>query len=177
MAPLIRPNSAELTTSQLDLLSVSPSQTNLDEGSFTEYHPVSVLTSTGRIEFTIRAENSDYINLANTFFYVSVTRASVTVADVDNLAADAEIAPGYSFLHTLWSQIDAYLNGVTQSNNNYPYRAYIKNLLGFGQDAKSSQLSLSCGIETPQVTLIPGPLPTQDIPNVKSWLLKAGKLM
>ena len=28
-----------------------------------------------------------------------------------------------------------------QSNNHYPYRAYIENLLSFGQDAKSSQLS------------------------------------
>ena len=26
-------------------------------------------------------------------------------------------------------------------NNNYPYRAYIENLLSFGQDAKNSQLS------------------------------------
>ena len=43
----------------------------------------------------------------------------------------------------MWSQIDLYLNGsfVTQSNNNSPFRAYIKNLLNFGQDAKSSQLS------------------------------------
>ena len=43
----------------------------------------------------------------------------------------------------MWSQIDLYLNGplVNQSNNNYPYRAYIENLLSFSQDAKSSQLS------------------------------------
>ena len=39
--------------------------------------------------------------------------------------------------------VDVYLNGslVTQSNNNYPYRAYIENLLSFGQEAKNSQLS------------------------------------
>ena len=43
----------------------------------------------------------------------------------------------------MWSQIDLYLDGslFTQSNNNYPYRAYIENLLSFGQDAKSSQFS------------------------------------
>ena len=33
----------------------------------------------------------------------------------------------------------------TQSNSNYPYRAYIENLLSFGQDEKSSQLSAVLG--------------------------------
>ena len=117
-----------------------PSQTSLKEGSFTEYHPVSVLTSTGPIEFTISAENSNYIDLANSFLYV---RASVTTAAGADLAENVEIAPECNFLHTLWTQVDVYLNGslVTQSNNNYPYRAYIENLLSFGQEAKNSQLS------------------------------------
>ena len=134
MGSLIHPSSVQSNTSQLDLLSVPPSQTSLDDGSFTEYHPVPVFTSTGAIEFTINAENSNYIDLANTFLYVC---ASVTVADGTDLKA-----PEYNFLHMMWSQIDLYLNGslVTQSNNNYHYPAYIKNLLSFGQDAKSSQL-------------------------------------
>ena len=70
MATLVHPSSAESTTSQLDLFSVPPSQTSLEEGSFTEYHPLSVLTSTGPIEFTISAENSNYIDLTNSFLYV-----------------------------------------------------------------------------------------------------------
>ena len=140
MASLIFPSSAQLITSQLDLFSVPPSQTSLDDGSFTEYHPVSVLTLTGPIEFTISAENFNHIDFANTFLYV---RASVTAADGTDMGADVEISPECNFLHTMWSQIDLYLNGspVTQSNNNYPYCAYIEILLSFGQDAKSSQLS------------------------------------
>ena len=140
MATLVHPSSAESTTSQLDLFSVPPSQTSLEDGSFTEYHPVSVLTSTGPIEFTISAENSNYIDLVNSFLYV---RASMTTSNGADLAKTAEIAPECNFLHTLWSQVDVYLNGslVTQSNNNYPYRAYIENLLSFGQEAKNSQLS------------------------------------
>ena len=90
MASLIHPSSAQSTTSQLDLFSVSLSQTSLDDGSFTEYHPVSVLTSTGPIEFTISAENSNYIDLASTFLYV---RASVTAADGADLEEDVEISP------------------------------------------------------------------------------------
>ena len=140
MATLVHTSLAESTTSQLDLFSVPPSQTSLEEGSLTEYHPVSILTSTGPIEFTISAENSNYIDLANSFLYV---RASVTTAAGADLAKNVEIAPECNFLLTLWTQVDVYLNAllVTQSNNNYPYRAYIENLLSFAQEAKKSQLS------------------------------------
>ena len=106
-ASLIHLSSAQSTTSRLDLFSVISSQTRLDDGSFTEYHPVSVLTSTGPIEFTISAENSNYIDLDNTFLYV---RASVTAADGIDLEADVEISPECNFLYTMWSQIGLYLN-------------------------------------------------------------------
>ena len=140
MSSLVHHESLESVSSQLDLFSVPPTQTSLDDGLFTEYRPISILTSTGPIEFTISAENSNYIDFANSFLYV---RASVTKHDGTNLEAGSEIAPECNFLHSLWSQIDVYLNGslVTQSNNNYPYRAYIENLMSFSQSAKTSQLS------------------------------------
>ena len=100
MASLIHPSSAQSTTSKLDLFSVHSNQTSLDDGSFTEYHPVLVLTSTGPIEFTISAENSNYIDLANTFLYVC---ARVTAADGIDLEAHAEISLECNFLHTMWS--------------------------------------------------------------------------
>ena len=69
-------------------------------------------------------------------------RASITTADGSALAADCETAPECNFLHSLWSQCDMYLNGtlVTQSSKNYPYRAYIENLLSFSKEAKDTQL-------------------------------------
>ena len=98
MATLVHPSLAESTTSQLDLFLVSLSQTSLKDGSFTEYHLISVLTSTCPIEFTVSAENSNYIDLANSFLYV---RASVTMSNGADLAKTAEIAPECNFLHTL----------------------------------------------------------------------------
>ena len=94
MATLVHPSSAESTTFQLDLFSVPPSQPSLEEGSFTEYHPVSALISTGPIEFTISAENSNYIDLANSFLYV---RANVTTAAGADLAKNVEIVPECNF--------------------------------------------------------------------------------
>ena len=140
MSSLIHPNSSESVSSQLDLFSVPPTQTSLEDGFFTEYRPLSVLTSQGPVEFCIAAESSHYIDLANTFLYV---RASVTQANGAALEENSEIAPECNFLHTLWSQCDLYLNDtlVTQSGNNYPYRSYLETLLSFGKDAKDSQLS------------------------------------
>ena len=98
MASLKHPSSSESVTSQWDLFSVPPTQASLEDGFFTEYRPISVLTSGGPVEFCIAAESSNYIDLANTFLYV---RASVTKADGTALAADTEITPEYNFLHTL----------------------------------------------------------------------------
>ena len=94
MATLVHPSLVESTTSLLDLFSVPPSQTSLEERSFTEYPPVSVLTSTGPIKFTISAENSNYINLSKSFLYV---HASVTTAAGADLAEGAESHPNVIF--------------------------------------------------------------------------------
>ena len=92
------------------------------------------------MNFVLTRETFNYIDLANSFLYV---RVSTTTADGSALAADCELAPECNFLHSLWSQCDIYLNGtlVTQSSNNYPYRAYIENLLSFSTEAKDLQLS------------------------------------
>ena len=97
-----------------------------------------MLTSTGPIEFTVSAENSNYIDLTNSFLYVHAIMTIETGVKAEGVETTHEC----NFLQTLWSQIDVYLNGllVTQSNNNYPYRAYIENLLSFGEEAKTSQL-------------------------------------
>ena len=107
---------------------------------FTDYRPLSVLTSQGPVEFCIAAESSHYIDLANTFLYV---RVAVTQANDASLEENSEIASECNFLHMLWSQCDLYLNDmlVTQSGNNYPCRSYLETLLSFGKDAKDSQLS------------------------------------
>ena len=76
-----------------------PTQTSLEDGFFTEYRPIFVLTSGGSVEFCVAAESSNYIDLANTFPYV---RASITKANGTALGDDTEIAPECNFLCTLW---------------------------------------------------------------------------
>ena len=140
MASLVHTASAETTSSQLDLFAIPPTQTSLEGGSYTEYQPVSILSSAGPIEFVVSGESSSYIDLANSLLYV---RASIVKADGTDLDGDSEIAPECNFIHSLWSQIDLYLNGtlITPSNNNYGYRCCLENLLSFGASAKKTQLT------------------------------------
>jgi len=132
--------SCECTKSELDLFSVPPTQTSMEQGSWVEYHPLTTVSDGSPIEFDVSGTGDDYIDFANTMLYV---KAKVTQANGNNLVADAEVGPVNLFLHSLFSQVDISLNGtlITSSTNTYPYRAMLETLLTYGQDAKSSQLT------------------------------------
>ena len=81
-----------------------------------------------------------YLDLANTYRLI---RAKVVRGVATDLAADTMMAPGNNWLHSLFSQVDVYLNDalVTPSSNTYPFRAYVDNVLSYGAEAKNTQLT------------------------------------
>ena len=87
----IHEGSCECTKSELDLFSVPPTQTGMEQGSWVG----------GPIEFEISGSGEDYIDFANTVLYV---KANITANDGTNLAADAAVGPANLFLHSLFSQ-------------------------------------------------------------------------
>ncbi|XP_025116122.1 uncharacterized protein F54H12.2-like [Pomacea canaliculata] len=137
---LIHPKSCESVHSGLDLFSVPPTQTAVEEGSFVEYYPLSAISSGAPIEFSINGATEDYLDLSNTFLHV---RAKVTEADGSDLADGKDVAPINYWLHSLFSQVDISLNDtlITSSDNTYPYRAYLEATLNFGSDAKRGHLT------------------------------------
>ena len=72
-----------------------------------------------------------YLDLANTYLLI---RAKVVRGDGTDLAADTQVAPVNNWLHSLFSQVDVYINDtlVTPSSNTYPFRAYVETLLSYG---------------------------------------------
>ena len=136
----VHEQSCECTKSELDLFSVPPTQTSMEQGSWVEYHPMTTVTDGSPIEFDISGTGEDYIDFANTMLYV---KAKVTQNNGDDLAADAAVGPVNLFLHSLFSQVDISLNGtlITASTNTYPYRALLETLLSYGEDAKKTQLT------------------------------------
>ena len=137
---LIHEKSCESVNTGLDLFSVPPTQTAVQDGMWVEYHPLATLAPAAPIEFTISGATGDYLDLSNTFLHL---RAKITKPDGTDLDADTNVAPVNYWMHSLFSQVDVLLNDtlVTPSENTYPYRAYLEATLNFGRDAKKSHLT------------------------------------
>ena len=112
----VHEQSCECTKSELDLFSVPPTQTSMEQGSWVEYHPLTTVTDGSPIEFDIIGSGEDYVDFANTVLYV---KAKLTQNNGNNLADDAAVCPVNLFLHSLFAQVDISLNGtlVTASTN------------------------------------------------------------
>ena len=138
----VHEQSCECTKSELDLFSVPPTQTSMEQGSWVEYHPLTTVTDGSPIEFDISGTGEDYVDFSNTMLYV---KAKITANDGTDLANDAAVGPTNLFLHSLFAQVDIALNGtlITASTNTYPYRAMLETLLSYGEDAKKTQLTSS----------------------------------
>ena len=132
--------SCEGVKSELDLFTVPPTQNCIIASHVVEHQPTASLDSGGPIEFFIPGSGDDYIDLANTKIHVQV---KVTQPNGANLDAAAPVGPVNNWLHSLFSQVDVFLNGtlVTQSTNTYAYRAFVETLLTYGVGAKSTQLT------------------------------------
>ena len=123
----------------MDLFSVPPTQTSMEQGSWVEYHPLTTVTDGSPIEFDISGTGEDYVDFSNTMLYV---KTKITANDGTDLANDAAVGPTNLFLHSLFAQVDIALNG-TLITASYPYRAMLETLLSYGEDAKKTQLTSS----------------------------------
>ena len=134
--------SLQCTKSELDLFTIPATQTSIHKGQWIEYHPLSNITDTGPIEFNVSGTGEEYLDLARTQLYV---KAKITKANGTALDADTQVGPVNLFLHSLFSQVDVSLNErlISASTNTYPYRAMIESLLNYGEEAKTSQLSMA----------------------------------
>ncbi len=148
---------------ETDLFSIPPTQASLEKGRWIDYHPLSSVTNDdGPITF-LAAGTEDYVDLSKTILFIE---GKVVKADGTNLSGDeqSDIAPVNNFLHSLFRQVDVYLNGkqVTPAMGTYPYRAYIETLLNYDTSAKRSQLTSAMYYkDTPGEMDSNGSLPTE----------------
>lgn len=129
-------HSCECAKSELDLFTIPPTQTSIEQSHWTQYNPVASITEGSPIEFIVPGHGEEYIDLPHTMLRV---RVKITTT---NTAATDSVGPVNNFLHSMFSQIDVSFNQklVSPPNNAYPYRAYIETLLNYGTDAKSTHL-------------------------------------
>ena len=139
----VHPFSKRCDKSEVDLFRVPPTQQSLERGRWIDYAPLSsVENANSAITFLI-AGTDEYIDLSKTILTVTgkITKKDGTSKLDGN--DQSNVAPVNNFLHSLFRQIDVYLNGkqVTPAMGTYAYRSYIETLLNYDVSAKQSQFS------------------------------------
>ena len=132
--------SCECSKSEVDLFSVPPTQTTIEQGKWVEYYPLTNIADSTPIQFHLQSTADEYTDLSQSFLHL---RAQVLNSDGTALGDEDSVAPTNLFMHSLFSEVDVMINDtlITPSTNLYSYRAYLESLLTYGSDAKLSQLS------------------------------------
>ena len=138
----VHPFSKRCDKSEIDLFSVPPTQQSLERGRWIDYAPLSSVENTDSpINFLVTGTD-EYIDLSKTILTVTGKIEKDDGTSLDG-ANQTSVAPVNNFLHSLFKQVDVYLNGkqVTPAMGTYAYRAYIETLLNYDVSAKESQFS------------------------------------
>ena len=152
---VLDPMSCECLKSELDLFSVPPTQTSIEQTAFKQYHPISSLSGHSPIEFHVPATDEDYLDLQQSYLYLKVRILSglgenLTAGDNEDTPEDKSfVFPINYFVNTQFKSVDVYLSNsqVSPNDNMYAYRSYLEALLSYGSDAKYGPLQ--CGLYFP----------------------------
>ena len=150
-AAIIHRESKICAQSELDLFDVPPTLGQVEKITCIGYRPSSTLSDSDVIEFFVSGTGDEYIDLQGTKLHLQVKIQKQDGTPIPLQAEGvAEVVPQNNFLHTMFSQLDVFLNEklVSTSNNLYPYRAYLENLLNHGSDATDSHLT--CALYYPE---------------------------
>ena len=139
----VHPFSKRCDKSEVDLFRVPPTQQSLERGRWIDYAPLSSVENPNSAITFLIAGTDEYIDLSKTILTVTgkITKKDGTSKLDGN--DQSNVAPVNNFLHSLFRQVDVYLNGkqVTPAMGTYVYRSYIETLLNYDVSAKQSQFS------------------------------------
>jgi hypothetical protein len=158
-------DSEECGKSELDLFSIPPTQTVMEEGRWDTIKPYSNFEE-GTLHFDIEGDNLCYLDLAQTELIITVKLFNDTNSEIDSLEtpympeqsgtnaklssekdyliknAAKYISPVNNLFHSLFQQVQVKIGNTEVENTNiyYPYRAYFENLLCYDNEAKTTLL-------------------------------------
>ena len=133
----------DCTVNETELFDPVNKQIVLDKAQWVDVHPLNNVSSDGPIEFTINGSSDEFLDLNNTMLHV---RAKiVNAAGGANLVDSDKVAPVNNWLHSMFSDVILTISGqqVEGGSHQYPYKAYLSNLLLHSKGAKGTQLQCS----------------------------------
>ena len=129
----VHPFSKRCDKSEVDLFSVPPTQQSLERGRWIDYAPLSSVTNPDSAITFLIAGTDEYIDLSKTILTVTGNIMKKDGKTKLTGGGQTNVAPVNNFLHSLFRQVDVYLNGkqVTPAMGTYAYRSYIETLLNY----------------------------------------------
>lgn len=161
-------NYVECMSSQLDLFTTIPIQSNILKTEEISYKPITSILNNSIIEFSSLGHGDTYRDLSSIQLRLLVRlkksstehfargQAAILGPDGKTVTTPAKEAEGgglvNNVLHSLFKQCTIYLNGIaiSQSDNNYAYRAYLETILNYNELSSNTHLVTSgFAIDTP----------------------------
>ncbi|XP_055997765.1 uncharacterized protein F54H12.2-like [Ostrea edulis] len=129
-------------TDSLELFKVPLTNVTIEDSKWMEYHPISstLNSDTAPIEFEIKGQRDEYLDLSQSYLQMI---CKFTKGDGTDLTGGNSIStPVNNILHSLFSEIDASLNGkvITPGTDTYPYKAYLEKLLSYSHRTLKTQM-------------------------------------
>ena len=129
--------------SSLDIFSMEQTDVSLSDQFFLDYYPIADLSTNNfsPIEFICTASDNYYVDLSKTRIFVTIKVikgtenlkfTSASDADLKDPAKSDIVAPINNIIHSLFSNIEVYIQDLLVSQpatNNYPYLAYLHKIL------------------------------------------------
>lgn len=148
---LVDPCSGECMKSELDLFSLKPTQTSIEETRIEHCYPLTSLDGDGQIEFKVNVGLDEFIDLNEIWLYTRnkiLDRAGDSlkekIVNTNDIPDASKVFPINYFQGSMFKQVEVLLNNsLVQTASLYPYRAFMETLLTFGSDTKEHQLKAS----------------------------------
>ena len=131
----------EAQPSQMNIFQTNIVQTAVEKMSYQEVRPISQLSNSAPIDFTITGQNGlEYIDLQRCTMLV---QAHIANSDNSPIDISNSVGPVNMFMNSLFSDVQVTLQGkiLTPTTGNAHYKNYIQTILGYGLAAKKSQLT------------------------------------
>ena len=134
-------NSIEVSKSELDIFRIPYTQTSIEDAHFDDIQAHASFMTSNIIRFDIPGESVHYLNLSESEIHIVGTIA--LKKDLSKgFDEKSQVGPVNNFLQSLISQANISINNkpVEISNDSYPIRSYLENLLSYNKQEKVSAL-------------------------------------
>ena len=143
MAKPVHKDSNDCSSSSLDLSLLPPAQSSFQKGKTISYHPITLLSDGGPIEFKVSGSGKEFLDLTRSYLYLKV-KASKT--DGSNLDGASKVGFANYPIASLFNQVDVILGGklISSATNTYAHCSILEVLLNYDKEEAESQLG--CGL-------------------------------